>query len=268
MDLRFYEIAEAYHDLQNPIEETQLARITAACDLQPGQRVLDLGCGGGYMLTTWARDYGINGIGVDISHKYIQRAEARAAAADVSDKLTWIVGDAAEYPRETHEFDFVTCLGATWIGGDTLGTLALMRKALNHRPHNLLLVGDIYFKQQPTEAAYEALGEESRSWAVGLSQYIERVEETGLTLVEMELATLSSFDRYYSRWWLSVYRFLQAHPDDPDADALRQWIKDNRRVYLEFEREYCGWGVFVFAEASSQAPDMDSIAGTRQISND
>ena len=253
MSLRFFEIAERYHIIQNPITLDKLEAISAACRLQPGMRVLDLGCGRGELLTRWAEQYGISGVGVDISPVFLAEANRRAEARGVTEQVTFIQGDAgqvlADHPDFVGAFDVVTCIGATWVGGGTPGTLAIMEQALKDRQRGLLLVGDVYWTQLPAgeeaDAIYAHMGEESHAWAVGLPGMLEMFHTAGYDLVQMVMANPDNWDQYYAQEWRSAHEWLRENPDDPDHAALHQWMDDSQRGYLRYEREYCGWGIFM-----------------------
>ncbi|NPV65795.1 MAG: methyltransferase domain-containing protein [Anaerolineae bacterium] len=250
MSLRFHEIAERDHVIQNPITLEKLDAIGAACGFQPGMHLLDLACGRGEMLTRWAAQYGIGGTGVDISAAFLTEARRRARERRVIDRVTFVQADAGKYlddtPGEAGTYDVVSCVGATWIGGGTPGTLAIMRRALKDQRDGLLLVGDVYWARLPVEeAAYAVMGEESRAWAHGLPAMLEMFNQTGFDLVQMSLANPDSWDAYYAPQWRSVFTWLREHPDDPDYAALRAWIDRNQRGYLRYERDYCGWGLFL-----------------------
>ena len=78
-----------------------------------------------------------------------------------------------------------------------------------------------------------------------LDETLDRFETAGMQLVEMVLANLDGWDRYEAPQWMAIHDFLNGNPNDPDAKALREWIDNNRRVYLRYGRRYLGWGVFV-----------------------
>ena len=67
----------------------------------------------------------------------------------------------------------------------------------------------------------------------------------GVDLVEMVLANHDTWDRYTTSQWLNVASWLDANHDDPDAADIRQRRDESRRRYMEYERRYLGWGVFV-----------------------
>jgi cyclopropane-fatty-acyl-phospholipid synthase len=69
------------------LEDAQAAKkahIAAKLRLEPGQRVLDIGCGWGGLGLTLARDYGVEVLGVTLSREQLATAQARAEAAGLS----------------------------------------------------------------------------------------------------------------------------------------------------------------------------------------
>ncbi len=246
MSLRYHEISEARRRILNPFTEEKLRLLGEVAGARPGTRVLDLACGKGEMLCRWAREHGTIGTGVDISAVFLDAARKRAEELGVKDKITFVEGDAGKYPRPTREWDVVSCIGATWIGGGLAGTLALMKPAL--KPGGLILVGEPYWNETPPAEAYAAEGVGPDDF-ISLEGTLDRFESAGMDLVEMVLADHRGWDRYEAPQWMAVNDHLAAHPDDPEAAQLRGWIADKRRVYLRYGRRYLGWGVFVLRPA-------------------
>ena len=160
MSLRFHEIAETNHHILNPFSEDKLMLLGEICRLKAGMHQLDLCCGKAEMLCQWARRWGIEGIGVDISKVFLAAAHERADEMGVSSQLTFIEADAGKYAAAPNSFDIVSCIGATWIGGGLVGTLKLMLPAL--KAGGLLLVGEPYWIEPPPEAAYAAMKSRQR----------------------------------------------------------------------------------------------------------
>lgn len=244
MSLRFHEIAEGEHKILNPFTETKLNLLGEVCHLQAGQRQLDLACGKGELLGQWAKRWGIEGVGVDISHVFLPLAQQRAAELGVADKLTFIEGEAGAYASGAgaKAFDIVSCIGATWIGNGLVGTLKLMLPAA--KDGGLLLVGEPYWIETPPDEAYASAGVGKDDFT-SLAGTLDRFESAGVTLVEMVLANQDDWDRYVAHQWWTVERWVRAHPGDPEAAAIREWIAQGRRDYLTYGRRYLGWGVFV-----------------------
>lgn len=243
--LRLHEIAETDHRILNPFTADQLALLGEVCHLRPGMRQLDLACGKGEMLCTWARDYGVEGIGVDLSAVFLDSAGQRAAELGVADRVEFVAGDAAKYQAQRGGFDVVSCIGATWIGDGLAGTLELLRPAL--RDGGLMLVGEPFWSKVPPDAAYAAVGTQPGEF-VSLAQTAERFSAGGFDLVEMVLATPGGWDRYIAQHWWAVDRWLREHPGHPDASALRNFCDTERTGHLTYGRRFFNWGVFVLRQ--------------------
>lgn len=237
-----HEIAEAGHRILNPFTEDKLMLLGSLCRLEPGQRQLDLACGKGEMLCRWAQRYGTGGLGVDISEVFLAAARDRAAELGVADRVAFQHGDAAEAVPTTADYDIVSCIGATWIGGGLAGTIELMRPAL--RPDGLLLVGEPYWTEPPPDGVPAALGVDPDEFAT-LPGTLDRFVAAGTELVEMVLADPDSWDRYVAAQWWTVERWLREHPEHPNVTAMREYLVISRRSHLAYQRRYLGWGVFV-----------------------
>ncbi len=242
MSLRFHEIAEHNHRILNPFTHDKLMLVGEICQLNKDNNLLDLCCGKAEMLSQWSRHWGIQGIGVDISATFLKAARQRADELGITDRITLIEADASQYQPEMHSFDIVSCIGASWIGGGLVGTLKQMRSAL--KPDGLLLVGEPYWIAPPPDTLYELMGVAKQDYT-SLVGTLDRIEAIGLELVEMVLADQDSWDRYVAAQWSTVDTWLRANPDDPDSSELKSWNTHWKRIYLEYQREYFGWGVFV-----------------------
>jgi len=94
---RSFTIRETSHRIHNPFTSDKLATLGRALNPPPGTRILDLACGTGEMLCTWARDHAATGTGVDISTVFIAGARARAVELGVEDQVSFVHGDASGY---------------------------------------------------------------------------------------------------------------------------------------------------------------------------
>lgn len=224
-------------------------QVGESCRLKPNMTHLDLCCGKGEMLSQWARTYGTIGVGVDISSVFLEAARERAEELGVARQVSFVEGDAAKFITYDSRYDVVSCIGATWIGNGLVGTLELMKNAL--KPGGLLLVGDCYWISNPPPAATQAIGVSPDEFA-SLSGTLDWIERVGCELVEMVLADHDSWDRYVAAQWLTVQEWVVEHSDDPDSDNLKAWTKQSQRAYLDYQRDYLGWGVFVIKVAQAE----------------
>jgi SAM-dependent methyltransferase len=249
--LALHEISEAEHRILNAFSQDKLMLLGELCRLRPGDRLLDLASGKGELLCQWSKRWGISGVGVDISSVFVPAARARATALGVASDVSFVRADAGALASSHPEllsptFDVVSCIGATWIGGDVAGTIELLRAAV--KPGGLILIGEPYWLSPPPAAALAARGGDPEEFT-SLAATVDRFTAGGLELVELVMADAHSWDRYVGGQWWTLDRWLAAHPGHPDAGELRGFLEDSRHFHLNWGRQYLGWGVFVLRES-------------------
>ncbi len=101
----------------------------------PGGRVLDVGCGGGYLLEELARR-GYTGVGIDLSPESVAIARARLLERGAGDSLDARVGSAYEPPQGP--FDLVCLTDVLEHLEDPRGCLKALREQM--APGGLLVI--------------------------------------------------------------------------------------------------------------------------------
>lgn len=243
MDIpRLFTITESAHRIHNPFTAEKLATLGAVLRLKPGTRILDLGSGSGEMLCTWARDYGITGVGVDMSRLFSEQAKRRARELGVTERVTFIHGDATGYVSED-KIDVAACVGATWIGGGVAGTIDLLAKSLCDG--GMILIGEPYWlRVPPTEDVARGCCVNAVSDFLTLPELLASFGDLGYDVVEMVLADREGWDRYEAAKWLTMRRWLEANPGDDFAEEVRARLTLEPTRYATYTRNSLGWGVF------------------------
>ncbi len=89
-------------------QEKKKRHIARKLLIEPGMRVLDIGCGWGGMALTLARDFGAEVVGVTLSEEQHRIATRRAAEAGLSDRIDIRIQD---YRDITETFDRIVSVG-------------------------------------------------------------------------------------------------------------------------------------------------------------
>ena len=243
MDIpRIFTITESAHRIHNPFTPEKFATLGAALRLAPDTRILDLGSGSGEMLCTWARDYGVQGMGIDMSPVFTEQAKRRAAELGVSDRVRFVHDDAAGYVAD-EKVGVAACVGATWIAGGVAGTIQLLAQSLS--AGGIVLIGEPYWRRLPeTEEVAKGCLANSVSDFLELPELLASFDRLDYDVVEMVLANQDGWDRYEAAKWLTMRRWLEANPADEMAAEVRAMLTAEPKRYAAYTREYLGWGVF------------------------
>lgn len=102
------DVAEAWESLAEAdhlggVEATH--RLLKYCYLQPGQRVLDIGCGEGHTARLLAQEYGLRVVAADIDDCALKHTRQQVDRAGVGDRVTVVRADiqALRFPANTFD---------------------------------------------------------------------------------------------------------------------------------------------------------------------
>src|SRR5262249_1006676 len=116
--------AHYYERYVSLIMEPWVQRLIDGAELQPGEHVLDVACGTGFVARPAAQSVGGKGraVGVDLNATMIEVART-AAARGAASTIDWRTGDAAALPFEHDVFDVVVCQQGVQFVPDRLQAL-------------------------------------------------------------------------------------------------------------------------------------------------
>ena len=125
------------------LEEAQTAKLDLVCrklNLQPGQEVIEAGCGWGALALHMAREYGVRVRAYNISHEQVVYARERAQAEGLSDRVDFVEDDWRNMSGQCDTFVSVGML--EHVGAENY---RLLGESINRvlRPHGLGLIHSI-----------------------------------------------------------------------------------------------------------------------------
>ncbi|MER8161417.1 cyclopropane-fatty-acyl-phospholipid synthase family protein [Streptomyces sp. NPDC094472] len=236
----------AYWDRpDSALEDAQRAKLDLVCRklaLQPGQRLLDVGCGWGSMVLHAAREYGVRAVGVTLSEEQAAYARKRIADAGLTDQVEIRVQDYREVPDGP--YDAISSIGmAEHVGSVRYAEYtAILHRLL--RPGGRVLNHQIARRPQPDEEAYHVdefidryVFPDGELAPVGRT--VTQLEEAGFEVRDVEAIrehyalTLRSWVANLERSWTQAMRLTS-------PGRARVWRLYMAASALSFERNRIG----------------------------
>ena len=236
---RYFVVAEAAHEIQNPTSPEKLLRLGRLLGLRPESRVLDVASGRGGPAVLLAGEHGWTWHGVELSPDFHSVAVERVASAGLADRVTFELGDGAAATHEPESYDAALCLGASFVYGSLADTVDALAPAV--RPGGYVVVGEPYWRRLPLPDDYE---DRQQPWTT-LEGTVVGFEASGLPVVAVIASSEDDWDRYETLHWQTIERWLAANPDDADAAEIRTRNEREKWNYLRHQRDYLGWAIFV-----------------------
>jgi len=236
---RYYVVAEAEHEIQNPTSEERLVLLGERLALGSGSRVLDIASGRGGPAILLAREFGCAVRGIEIAPEFHAAAVERATRAGVADRMSLELGDAAAAELESESYDAALCLGASFVFGSLADTVDALAPAV--RRGGYVAVGEPFWRRLPLPEDFE---DRSDPWTT-LDGTVLAFETSGLPVVSVIASSEDEWDRYETLHWRTVEQWLAANEGDPDSSEIRRRHEHSKWNYLRHQREYLGWAIFI-----------------------
>lgn len=109
MELSYNDIFK-YSEIYNPISQSVLFSAGKLAKMDSKKIVLDLGSGSGFPSLLWASVFGVQVEGFDVVKNYVEYANSRAKALNLSNRVKYFCKDVRNF-RVTRKYDGVASLG-------------------------------------------------------------------------------------------------------------------------------------------------------------
>jgi SAM-dependent methyltransferase len=209
----------------------QLAILGRAIGLQPGQRVVDFGCGYGEALVLWASCFGVSGLGLDSNPDFFARAQALATAHGMQHLVRILHADASTYDCGSERFDLTACIGASGLWGGFGPALRAMRPILT--PAGRAVIGEPYYTTSevpPGLLDYEGPFHTEQ-------ELFELANTAGFDVGYVARSSQAEWDAYAANWTADIQR-LGALNDPTEQLRLRQGLRRQQRIYNEYRQQF------------------------------
>jgi ubiquinone/menaquinone biosynthesis C-methylase UbiE len=239
-------ISHRYMEILNPSTPEKIIKLGALLKLDKGSRVIDFGCGCAEPLTLWAEEFGITGIGIDISRDFCERARKKLALRGLSGQIEIVCSPAADYVFEEGAFDAATCIGSTFAFGGYRQTLQTMKKAVRQGGH--LGIGETHWLSTRIHPEY-AQKQTTTHTETELARF---TRDEGLELEYIIHSSHDDWDRYISDSWYGLIHWLEENPNHPDYEQVLKYFRADQDDYLQFQSQNMGWAMYCLAPLKSR----------------
>jgi cyclopropane-fatty-acyl-phospholipid synthase len=220
-------------------QERKLELVCRKLGLEPGQRLLDVGCGWGSLLLHAAQRHGVHALGITLSESQAAEARARVAAAGLADRVHVHVADYREL-REA-PFDAIASIGMVeHVGVDLLGTYARRLAELVRPGGRILNHGIVRLRPAPrSDRTFIARYVFPDGELHPLSAVVTAFERAGLEPRDVE-ALREHYPLTLRAWSRNLARHREAAIARAGRERERVWRLYMAGAALAFERGELG----------------------------
>ena len=220
-------------------QEAKKGHIIGKLCVQPGERVLDIGCGWGGMALTLARDYGAQVVGITLSEEQHALATRRAAEAGLSDRIEFRLQD---YRDVEGQFDRIVSVGMFEHVGAAHYAAYFETVSRLLAPHGVALIHTIGTLSPP-----RATGHWIRKYIFpggylpSMSEVLRPIERSGLYTLDVEV-----WRDHYARTLTHWHDRFMARLDEARALYDERFVRMWRYYLLAAETSFSHEHLAVF----------------------
>lgn len=163
-------------------------RTAELCEFRKGMKVLDVSSGRGTQSIYYAKTFGVNVTGLDISRDMVDTAAQRAINEGLSGQVQFVVGDSQNLPFADNSFDVVINECAVGIPDDSQKVLDEMLRVV--KPNGAVAIHESTWRKKLGESEKQEIAERYGTTPLEFSEWTEMLKKAGTINI------ISEFDEW------------------------------------------------------------------------
>lgn len=218
-----------FHNPEDPLKEAQLQKIDHTLkklQLKPGETLLDIGSGWGWLIIRAAQEYGVNALGITMSQEQYQKTKERIAELGLDELVAVELLDYRELSVGGRTFDKVASVGMLeHVGRANLGQYSeIVQKLLN--PGGLALIHSITHLTEGEPNSWIKKYIFPGGYVPSLRELVWLLPERGLHLLDIESLRIH-YAMTLDRWAEGYEKNYERVRQEQGERFARMW-----RLYL------------------------------------
>jgi cyclopropane fatty-acyl-phospholipid synthase-like methyltransferase len=233
-DTLYWSVAERNLEIQHPISGEKLGLLETYLGLHGGCRVLDIGCGKGWLLREWAKRHSINGVGVETNASFLKIA--RRDAGDLVGRLEFVESSGLDYQAPANSFDVTVCLGASFDLKEFAVTVDRLSEMT--RVGGMTAIAELVEVHPAPHARFH-------QHPPTLADTIGVLRRHDFEVTALISSADDEFERYASAHRHAIAAWATANPNHPGRAEMVAQSQSDWLFYLETVRPHLGWTIFI-----------------------
>jgi ubiquinone/menaquinone biosynthesis C-methylase UbiE len=170
-------------------------RTAELAQLTGGLRILDVSSGRGTQSIFYAKEFGVDVVGVDISEEMVKTAASNAEKAGLGHKVQFRIGDSQRLPFDDNSFDVVINECAVGIPDDSQNVLNEMVRVV--KPGGRILIHESTWRVKLSNKEREEFAERYGTTPLELAEWLSMLDKAGVKNVVYEFDQWSKPEMFW-----------------------------------------------------------------------
>ena len=164
-------------------------------ELKPGMKILDVSSGRGTQSIFYAKEFGVEVTGIDISEEMVKSAIKNAKNENVQDLTTFDIGDSQELPFEDNVFDVVINECAVGIPDDSQNVLNEMARVV--KKGRTVIIHESTWRKKLSDTEKAEISERYGTTPLEYDGWIEMLQNAGVSEIFTEFDQWSKPEMFW-----------------------------------------------------------------------